>query len=144
MAWTEPTLDDLRLHYPQFAGWGDEFCQVWLDYAIGEVAAGCWYERDKTMAALSLAAHLIAMTPEGEDAGQDGGGGSTGGSSTQLGAIKARTVGDVRVEYETGRASNFASASGGTGSVFAGLTVTPYGRLYLYLMRRNFPAVAVV
>jgi Protein of unknown function (DUF4054) len=153
MTWTPPSVEEFLTYYPEFKTWDQATVNVWLNQAVLEVSYGSWEDRDRSHAAMALAAHLLVTTPgaaPAEDAG-DGGGGS-GGESSSSGtfAIKSRTVGQVRVEYDTGKTTQSkwtGGASIGTidpDSVFAGLKMTPYGRRYLYLMRRNFPAVRVV
>ena len=92
-----------------------------------------WLERDRTPGVLHLAAHLLAVSGHGV---ASVGGAGAGPSDT---TIKRRKVGDVEVEYGTAT----HPASTGTG-VLAGYYSTAYGRRYVELMRKNFPAIAVV
>jgi hypothetical protein len=145
MAWTPPTVADLEKRYPEFVAYDDTIEQTVLDEAIAEITAGCWIENNRTPATLALAAHWLATTPGAapDQTGGTGGGGDSGGVA--LGTIKSRTVGDVRVEYETGATSSSATNfTGGGGALDADFGSTPYGLTYLQLLRRNFPAVAVV
>jgi len=132
MVWTPPTIVNLVDRFPEFDSVSDATLEAVLDEAIGQVGP-TWLERDRTPASLHLAAHLLAVSGHGV---ARAGGVGAGISSPPL---KRRRVGDVEVEYDT--AGNAAST--GTG-VLAGYYATPYGRRYVELMRKNFPAVAVV
>ena len=122
MAYIEPTLTDLRARFPELASVSDTVLGLILEEAIGEVGPS-WIERDRVNATLYLAAHLAVST-----------GATTKGSASTNGAMKRRKVGDVEVEYAG------MGASGGAG----GFGSTAYGLRYLTLLRRSFPAVAVV
>jgi hypothetical protein len=149
MAWIPPTIDDFMTRFPEFAGYDTALVQMILDDTVMRIDRGNWVEMDKTPAALDLTAHRLATTPGAApsfDEGGGSGGGSSGGSFA-TGAVKKRKVGDVEVEFET--RSDYTSASGGGGGgANAGLLsdfyLTPYGRHYLYIMKLNFPGVAVV
>lgn len=130
MAWDPPTTNDFKNRFPTFRGAEDELVQAILDEAVAEVGPG-WIERDRTPGVLHLAAHRLAL--QGYGVQNPGGGGAA-----LTGAIKSRTVGDVRTE--------FASPSGTTsvGSSLSQYQMTEFGKRYAELLRRNFPAVAVV
>lgn len=130
MAWTPPTVEEFKIRFPEFATVADETVQAVLDEAVGDVGPS-WIERDRTPGVLHLAAHLLAVSGSG-------GLGAGGGGAAVTGAIKRRTVGDTTTE--------FTGISGGssTGGQLDYYRSTSYGVRYLSIMRRNFPAVAVV
>ena len=147
MAWVPPTSSDFVARYPQFAGYDPALVDLVLADSNMRIAEGAWADHDKTPASLALTAHMLAMTPGAappDPAGSGGGGGGAG--SDAFGTVKSRSVGDVRVEYETKSDFDFSSGSGGGSDlgILSGLALTPYGRYYLYLMKMNFPGVAVV
>lgn len=130
MAYVPPIASDLQARFPEFASVSYTLVNLILDEAEAQVG-GTWLERDRKLATLYLAAHLLAM--EGEPGRSAGG---TSGGVT--GPMKSRTVGDVRTEF-----AGFGVAGGGALSD-AGYEMTAYGRQFLRLLRLNFPAVAVV
>lgn len=128
MAWTAPTVAEFKTRFPVFASVPDATIQMLLDEAVGDVGE-TWAERDRTSAILYLSAHLLAS----EGAGVLGPGGS---GAAITGAVKRRKVGDTETEFMgTGGIKD-----GPLGAYFS----TLYGRRYMELMRRNFPAVRVV
>lgn len=127
MAYTPPDAVALKARFPEFVSVPDNLVGLILAEAIGQVGES-WIERDRAPATLYLAAHMLAM--EGEPARSKG---ATGGATS--GPVKRRKVGDVETE--------FAGVSGGaTGAT--GYQASAYGVRYLDLLRKNFPAVAVV
>lgn len=125
MVWTAPTLQQFRDRFPEFVNRSDGNVQAVLDEAVGEVG-DTWIESDRTPAVLHLTAHLLASSGTGVGAG--------GGGVAVTGPIRSRTVGDVSVTF---------AGAGSTKSDDL-LATTGYGRRYLALMRKNFPAVSVV
>ncbi len=129
MAYQEPTPTTFKARYPEFTNVSDALVQLVLNDAFADVG-DTWFERDRARAQMLLAAHILTM--EGEP-----GRTTTGQSSAGTGFVKRRKVGDVETE--------FASPGGSSGSGAAsGYGVTIYGQEFLALMRKNFPAVAVV
>lgn len=130
MTYTPPTVDNVKVRFPEFANVPEPTLQAILDEAIERVGPE-WVERDRRPATLYLTAHMLAAQ------GLSGGDGSGGGGAAVTGAVKRRKVGDVETE--------FAGVSTGTGSGSGtGYASTLYGKMFLDLMRVNFPAVAVV
>ncbi|MCO5085149.1 MAG: DUF4054 domain-containing protein [Mesorhizobium sp.] len=130
MTYVPPTAADLKARFPEFTAVSNTLIDLILAEAIPQVGES-WLERDRRPATLYLAAHLLAM--EGEPGRTlRGASGATAGT----GPVKRFKVGDVETEF----AGNGTSAGGGASS-FAS---TEYGLRFLDLMRRNFPAVAVV
>ncbi len=147
MTWVPPTYDDFVARYPMFVGYDQALVQVILDDSNMRVGEGNWAEHDKTPASMALTAHMLALTPMAapDAGGGSGGGGGTGGGGSAV--VKSRTVGDVREEYETKSSFNFADGGSSPVAKFGTLAdffLTPYGRYYVYLMKLNFPGVAVV
>lgn len=130
MAYTAPTPTTFKARYAEFAPVSDDLVQLMIDDSIGEVG-DTWIEKDRSRAQMLLVAHWL--TVEGEP-----GRSTTGQGSAGTGLVKRRKVGDVEVEFATaGGSSGGSIASGGYGQ-------TSYGQEFMALMRRNFPAVAVV
>lgn len=135
MAYVPPTAADLKARFPEFAPVSDTLVNLILAEAIPQVGE-TWLERDRFPATLYLAAHMLAM--EGEPMRSIGGSGST---DWMNGPIKRDKVGDVETEFAGFNLGGGEGASGASGSEYA---LTRYGQMYLSLLRRNFPAVAVV
>ena len=135
MPWTPPTVDTFKIRFPRFVNVDDELVEMLLEEAGNQVGE-TWVERDRTPAILYLTAHLLVM--EGYGVLTPGGNGS---SPNTAGQLKRRKVGDVEVEYQN---ANEALGTGNGGMDRSGYNLTPYGRQFLLIMRRNFPAVAVV
>lgn len=130
MAYSPPTVAMFKARFPEFASLEEARIAIFLDEAQAEVG-DTWIEADRSIAVLCLAAHLL--TAQGISSNSPGGGGVA-----TAGAIKRRKVGDVEVEYET------SGATPATGSSVATAGTTHYGRRYLELKRRSFPAIMVV
>ena len=119
IAWpnqTQEALDYFKFRFPELAGRGDGYINIMLTEAKAEIG-DTWAEADRDLAANFLAAHK--MTTQGTN-------------TVGRGELKRRKVGDVETEY----------AGNGTGRT--GYATTVYGQEYLKILRRNFPAVAVV
>lgn len=132
MTWTPPTVDDLTTRFPVFAKVSPDLLQLIIEEATADVGVN-WIEKDRTPAILYFAAHLLASQ------GHAGATGTGGGGAATTGAIKRRKVGDVETEF-VGAAA--VSAGGWGGSPLYDSTI--YGQMFLRLLRRNFPAIAVV
>lgn len=129
MAYTQPTAGTFKARYPEFAPVSDDLVTLVLQEAIAQVG-DTWVEKDRARAQMLLAAHTLTM--EGEP-----GRTTTGQGSAGTGPIKRDKVGDVETEFAMPSASNGSSG-------LSGYMLTSYGKDFLDLMRRNFPAVAVV
>ena len=142
-----PTVDDFLKRFPGFNGFPTETIDLVLEEAIHDVGS-TWVDRDRFHAMLYLTAHLLWTQEQGvidPNAGNDtSGGGST--STVMGGELKRRKVGDVEVEWAVGSTTTSSSGSGnpGGGAVTAAYWESVYGRRYLELMRRSFPAARVV
>ncbi|MCZ7488182.1 DUF4054 domain-containing protein [Rhizobium rhizogenes] len=129
MPYVQPTPATFKARYPEFTPVSDVLIQLMLDEAFDEVG-DTWLERDRARAQMLLVAHRLTL--EGEPDRTTSGSGSAG-----IGAIKRDKVGDSETE--------FFGVSGSDGSSSAsGYSLTAYGREFLALLRKNFPAVAVV
>lgn len=128
--WVAPTVAEFKTRFPEFAAVAEATVQMVLDEATADVGP-TWLERDRTPGVLHLTAHLLTAQGSGVS-------GAGGGGAAVTGAIKRRKVGDTETE--------FAGVAGGaaTGGALDFYRSTAYGVRYLSLMRRNFPAVAVV
>lgn len=127
MAYVPPTASDLKARFPEFTAVSDTLVNLILAEASAQVGE-TWLERDRTPATLYLAAHLLAM--EGEP-----GRSTSGRGSATTGPVRRRKVGDVETEYAGYGSSEYGRSGYGS---------SEYGQRFLNLMRRNFPAVAVV
>jgi hypothetical protein len=132
MAYTEPTVENFKIRYPEFAPVSESLVQMILDEAINAVGE-TWIERDRAKAQMLLTAHELAM------AGEPGRTNSGQNLGATTGAMKRRKVGDVEVEFAG--VSGSSGSGGGASSVYG---LTTYGQQYLALVRLNFPGVAVV
>lgn len=130
MAYVPPTSTDLKARFPEFSSVSNTLLDLILAEASAQVGE-TWLERDRKPATLYLAAHMLAQ--EGEPGRSAGG---TGGGTS--GPVKRRKVGDVETEFAGFSAS---SGAGGRASEYGS---TAYGLRFLDLLRKNFPAVAVV
>lgn len=119
------------MRFPEFSDVPEPTISLILDEAIAQVG-DTWVERDRTPAILYLAAHMLSR----QGFGANGGGAGSGTGAT--GALKRRKVGDVEVEFQG------AANSGSGGGISSDYGLTMYGQAYFRLLRRNFPAVAVV
>jgi len=131
MAYVPPTASDLKQRFPEFTAVSDTLVNLILAEASAQVGE-TWLERDRKPATLYLAAHMLAS--EGRDAAAAG----VVGGDAVTGPLKRRKVGDVEAEFAG------VSSSSGDGSSASEYASTAYGLRYLELMRRNFPAVAIV
>ncbi|MEP9376201.1 DUF4054 domain-containing protein [Aquabacter sp. CN5-332] len=122
MAYTPPTVAELKARFPEFAARGDVLLGLVLDEAIAQVGE-TWIEADRKPATLYLAAHLLASQGSG-----------AGGDVAISGPVKRDRVGDSETE--------FAGVGGAAGQGDYGSTA--YGQRFATYLRRNFPAVAVV
>lgn len=132
MVYVPPVAADLKGRFPEFNAVNDVLIGLILEEAAPQVGE-TWLERDRKPATLYLAAHLLTM--EGEPGRTvNGAAGATAGT----GPIRRFKVGDVETEFAG------SGASSGSGSGAPSYAATEYGRRFLDLLRRNFPAVAVV
>ena len=127
MAYVPPTATDLKARFPEFTAVSDTLVDLILAEAIGQVGE-TWIERDRKPATLYLAAHMLTM--EGEPFRTKSGQGMAG-----TGPVRRRKVGDIETEFAGYGASEYGRS---------GYGASEYGRRFAELMRRNFPAVAVV
>lgn len=130
MPYVQPTATTFKARFPEFVPVSDTLVNLVLAEATDAVGE-TWLERDRAKAQMYLAAHLLAM--EGEP-----GRSTTGQGTGSAGPVKRFKVGDVETEFAG------AGGSSGASSGASGYLQTQYGRMYLELLRKNFPAVAVV
>lgn len=128
MAYVPPVAADLKARFPEFTPVSNTLIDLILAEATAQVGE-TWLERDRKPATLYLAAHLLAMEGEPERS-------QTGQGNAATGPVRRSKVGDVETE--------FAGSEAGAGDGASSYSSTGYGRRFLDLMRRNFPAVAVV
>lgn len=126
-----PTSFQLKQRYPAFESAGDTMVETVLADAAREVSED-WIAADQTPAILAFAAHLLTLE------GYGGKSVSLGGSNVSVsGAVEMTKVGDVSVKFLDTSKTLYTPTNGG-------LDETPYGRRFLELRRRSFPAVMVV
>lgn len=128
--YVQPTPATFKARFPEFTAVSDATIQFALDDAFDQVGDS-WLERDRARAQMLLAAHILTMAGEP-------GRTNTGNNGASTGFVKRRKVGDVETEF----GSSGSSSSGGSGASWYALT--SYGLQFLDLLRKNFPAVAVV
>lgn len=137
MVYEAPTVASFKARYPEFEPVDAGLLQLVLGDAIAQVG-DTWLEMDRARAQMLLTAHFLTIEGEPARSQAIASGGASGGYS---GPITKRSVGDVSTEY--GAAANEAASSGGMAASTAGYETTRYGRLFLDLMRKNFPAIRV-
>lgn len=128
-----PTASDLKARYPEFTGVADATVTAVIAEASPMVDEG-WETSDQKPAIMAFTAHLLAME------------GYPQRSTNVQAPIKAsvgrevlsRKVGDVSTQYAQ---TNPVSASAGLTSQ---LSLTPYGRRFLQLLKLNAPAIGLV
>jgi hypothetical protein len=130
MAYVEPAAASFKIRFPEFSPVSDELIGLVLGEAINAVGS-TWEEGERALAQMLLAAH--SLTLEGEP-----GRTLTGASAAGSGAVKSRSVGDVKVEFAGSGAGVISSAK------TLGLTDTSYGSRYLTIMRKNFSGPVAV
>jgi hypothetical protein len=137
MVYVPPTLDQFKTRFPSFANVPEATLEMIFAEAVNAVGE-TWTERDRPLAVMYFAAHLLASEGYGVSEAGDAAGG--GGAAT-LGQVRKRKVGDVEVEF--GGVSRSSSGGGGVGTA-AWLSTTEYGKRYLRLLRLNHPGPLVV
>ena len=130
MPYVQPTAETFKARFTEYAPVSNALVNLILAEAFDAVGE-TWLERDRAKAQMYLAAHLLAM--EGEP-----GRSTTGQGTGSTGPVKRFKVGDVETEFAG------AGGSSGASSGASGYLQTQYGRMYLELLRKNFPPVAVV
>lgn len=130
MAYVQPTASDLKARFPEFTAVSDALVNLILAEASAQVGE-TWLERDRKPATLYLAAHMLAMEGEPFRTKSGQGLGATG-------PVRRRKVGDTETEF-----AGFSSSTG-AGASASEYGSTAYGLRFLDLLRKNFPAVAVV
>lgn len=132
MTYVEPTATSFKARFPGFSSVSDAIVSAVLSEAIPQVGE-TWIERDRVPAILYLTAHMLIME------GQPAASAAEAIKTVTRGPVKRVKVGDVETEFTGG-----ATGSGGGSGITANLSASEYGRRYLELLRRNFPAVVAV
>lgn len=129
MAYTAPTISDFKARWaPKFDTVSDVTIQSALDEAALQIDDTWIDQANFTLGRMLLAAHILTL---------DGHGTGAEAEVAAAGASGFKRMKSGQLELE-----RFSSAdAGGDGSV---LGSTSYGRRFLELLRRNFPAVAIV
>jgi hypothetical protein len=135
MTYVPPTAADFLARFPSFSEVAPSALNAILAEAVNAVGA-TWTERDRPLAVMYLAAHLLA----GEGFGVAGGGPGGGGAAV-TGPVRRRKVGDVETEFSGVSRLGGGSSSGGAAAEFQ---TTVYGKRYLRLLRLNHPGPLVV
>ena len=123
------TVEAFKVRYPEFAEVSDALISMMIAEAADEVG-DTWLERDQVRGRMLLVAHKLVMEGEPERT-------ATGVGIGSAGVVKRDKVGDVETEY-----AGMGSVSGSGSSL--GYDQSAYGREFAALMRKNFPAIAVV
>ncbi len=129
MPYVAPTASTFKARYPEFDAVSDVLIGLVLQEAFDEVG-DTWLERDRARAQMLLTAHKLTMEGEPDRT-------TTGQGTAGTGAIKRDKVGDVETEF-----AGVTTSAGDSSALGYGLTT--YGREFAALMRKNFPAIAVV
>lgn len=133
MPYVVPTPAEFKTRFPIFTDSDDALIQMLLNEAATNVSTS-WIESDYQPAILYLTAHLLATdnSEEGADVGSGVGGDGQG-------QIASEHWGPISISY---RAPQYPRLGESFFDQYYG--TTSYGRRYLFLIRRNFPAIAVV
>lgn len=129
MAYVAPTATTFKARFAEFADVSDVLIGLVLQEAFDDVG-DTWLERDRARAQMLLAAHKLVMEGEPERT-------TTGQGIAGTGTIKRDKVGDVETEF-----AGVTQSAGDSSALGYGLS--NYGREFAALMRKNFPAIAVV
>ncbi len=128
MAWTEPTVADVRARFPAFASVPDAAIQPALAEALVQVDA-TWPDAARTSGALLYAAHILTL---------DGQGGGVEAEIAKAGALGFTSFRSGSLSLDRG------TAAGGGGGSSDPLEQTSYGRRFSEMVRARFPGVLVV
>lgn len=129
MPYVPPTIADLKLRFPSFAGVADSVLQGALDEAANRVDT-TWREEDFQPAQLLYAAHVLTIDGQGT------------GREAKFSALGAAGISQIKISSlsVSMRKDGEDSSSTKTKSTLYG---SSYGKRFLDIMRVNFPAVAV-
>lgn len=133
MALTLPSAAKFKERFPLF----DKLAKERIDDALAEAGGfvdESWIEGDQQNALLYMAAHLLLAS------GALAAGVSGTVNAVTRGPVTSVRVGDVSTTYAGGASSGSVGAEGGT----EWLMSTEYGKRFLRIRRRSFPAVYVV
>jgi uncharacterized protein DUF4054 len=111
--------------FAELANVDDAVLQTAIDEAELFVDDTLWAAQDVTTATFFLAAHFVSV---GQSIS------STGGQM-----VTSERIGQISVSYAALSSSSSAKSGG-----YPSLSSTPYGLLFLSLMRRNSPGIAIV
>lgn len=117
MPYTAPTAADLKTRYPAFTPVPDATIDYWIADA-GRMVDASWFEADQKPAALSLAAHNMALSgvlPK------------TGAASLPAGVTRFRSA-----SMDVGLSDAAANRA-----LTGGYAATPYGQEFAVMLRRN-------
>lgn len=128
-----PTAAEFKGRFPIFAAVTKEVVDAVMLEA-GQSVDQSWIEGDRKNALFYLTAHLLVR--EGHLAASAAGAGTV----VTRGPVTSVRVGDVSTTYANGS----AETGGVTGTGGDSLLATEYGKRYVSLRRRSFPAIAVV
>ena len=134
-----PTLADFRARYPEFTPVPDGLAAGVVTEA-GLFVDETWRDSDRAPAVLALAGHLLSREGEPGRSSTLAAGGALAAAPGALGSLTGMSVGDVSVSYSDAS----SASSSGDGASASDYSTTAYGRLFLRLRARNFPAVMVV
>jgi hypothetical protein len=118
MAYSPPSLAELKTRYPAFAATADATIQYWLTDAERFVDTS-WAEGDYAPAIMALAAHNMALA---------GLGSTNGAGAIPAGVTRFKSA---SIDVTISEAAAGAQAKGG-------YAATVYGREFQQLQRRNF------
>lgn len=121
MAWTAPTVAELKVRFPAFSAVADATVQAALDEAALRVDESWIDEASFRLGRMLYAAHVLTLDQNGS------------GVAATLGGFRSVTMGPLSI------------TRGGPDSVLVGeLASTGYGARFMALLRINQPPVAIV
>jgi hypothetical protein len=116
----------IKMKFPEFAGYENVNIQFAIDEAALEVNDG-WYARDRDIAVMYLAAHLLATSAAESTILEEGGR-----------EVVSERIGPMSTTYKQTGAGGANAPSRGD------LTTTSYGVRFKRLRDLNFPAIGVI
>jgi Protein of unknown function (DUF4054) len=138
VAYNPPVLSDFRSRFPEFNRVPDSIVELALAEAL-RAADETWTEGDYATAVLYFAAHLVLLSTRmgvGSDAA------SGGGAMGQ--AVRSVRYKDRAVQYYNVAGQSSGMGGGGNAPPADALDTTPYGQMYLMLVRRNVTSILVL
>lgn len=131
MAYVVPTIAQFKAKFPSFAAVADDVVQGALDEALTNVYES-WIESDYAMAIMLYMAHVLTLSGYGT------------GAESQMASEGLLSFTQVRSGTFSFSRGASTSSGGSPGDDDDWYNLTIYGRRFLLLLKRSFPAIRVV